>query len=173
MIRRPILALAAIILALVSVALLLRTMAPSIPNLAVVRFDADTSAPSAGSLAEELTDDVTIRLASGSNGHYRVIGNAGILRVPRERRDLRTIGSSLRCKYAVLGQVRIDGDRVLVLAHLIRLSDLTHIRVVRFERKASDPANLESQIAAEIASQFAATMNNRPDSASLFRAETH
>lgn len=173
LIRRPILALAAIILALVSVALLLRTMAPSIPNLAVVRFDADTSAPSAGSLAEELTDDVTIRLASGSNGHYRVIGNAGILRVPRERRDLRTIGSSLRCKYAVLGQVRIDGDRVLVLAHLIRLSDLTHIRVVRFERKASDPANLESQIAAEIASQFAATMNNRPDSASLFRAETH
>ena len=146
---------------------------PAVPNLAVVRFDTGTSTPTMRALADELTDDVTVRLTSASNGHYRVIGNASILRAPREQRDLRSIASSLRCKYAVLGQVEADGDRVLVLAHLIRLSDHTHIRVVRFERKADAPSTLESEMAEEIASQFAASMSNRPDGASSFIAGSH
>jgi DNA-binding winged helix-turn-helix (wHTH) protein/TolB-like protein len=160
---------AIIIVALGTIAFLLRPAAPDVPNLAVVHFDAETSTPAAQALADELTDDVIVRLASQSGGHYRVIGNASILRTPREQRDLRAIASSLRCSYAVMGQIQTDGDRVLVLAHLIRLS-VTHIWVVRFERKAGEPSTLESQGAAEIASQFAARMSNRPDSASSFGA---
>lgn len=169
LIRWPILVLAATVIAIGTFAFLWAKI-PHVPNLAVVRFDTGTSTPTMRAVADELTDDVTVRLTSASKGHYRVIGNASILRVPREQRDLRSIASSLRCKYAVLGQVDADGDRVLVLAHLIRLSDLTHIWVVRFERKADDPSILESQVAEEIASQFAASMSNRPDSASSFRA---
>jgi DNA-binding winged helix-turn-helix (wHTH) protein/TolB-like protein len=172
LIRWPILVLAATVIAIGTFAFLWAKI-PAVPNLAVVRFDTGTSKPTMRALADELTDDVTVRLTSASNGHYRVIGNASILRAPREQRDLRSIASSLRCKYAVLGQVEADGDRVLVLAHLIRLSDLTHIRVVRIERKAADPSMLESQMAEEIASQFAASMSNRPDGASSFRARSH
>lgn len=170
--RWPILVLAATVIVIGTFAFLWAKI-PAVPNLAVVRFDAGTSTPTMRALADELTDDVTVRLTSASNGHYRVIGNASILRAPREQRDLRSIASSLRCKYAVLGQVEADGDRVLVLAHLIRLSDLTHIRVVRFERKAADPSTLESQMAEEIASQFASSMSHRPGSASSFRAGSH
>jgi len=160
--------LGAMLIALGTLALLLWAKAPTVPNLAVVRFDLETDTPAARSLADELADDVTVRLTAASDGHYRVIGNASILRVPREQRDLQSIASSLRCKYAVLGQVLVNGDRLLVLAHLIRLSDLTHIWVVRFERKIDDPATLESAVAAQIASEFAASMSHEPDSAASF-----
>jgi TolB-like protein len=165
--------LAVIVVAVGMAALFSRTKSPPTPNLAVVRFDSETSMPATQGLADELTDDVTVRLTSTSDDHYRVIGNAGILRTPREHRDLRAIATSLGCKYAVLGQVWIDGDRVLVLAHLIRLSDLTHIWVVRLERKTGDPSTVESEMAAEIASQFARSMRDQPDKAASFRSRTH
>ncbi len=143
------------------------------PNLAVLRFDAETSVPAAQKIANDLSDDVVVQLASHSGGHYRVIGNASILRKPREERDLATIASSLGCKYAVLGQVRADGDRILILAHLIRLSDLTHIEVVRIERKLDDPMTVESQAAGEVASRFAAKMADHPDKAASFPSASH
>ena len=143
------------------------------PNLAVLRFDAETSVPAAQKLADNLTDDVVVQLASRSGGHYRVIGNASILRKPREERDLAAIASSLGCKYAVLGQVQSEGDKILILAHLIRLSDLTHIEVVRIERKLDDPMAIESQAASEVASRFAAKMADHPDKAASFPSASH
>jgi DNA-binding winged helix-turn-helix (wHTH) protein/TolB-like protein len=143
------------------------------PILAVLRFDAESSVPAAQKLADNLTDDVVVQLASRSGGHYRVIGNASILRKPREERDLATIASSLGCKYAVLGQVQADGDKILILAHLIRLSDLTHIEVVRIERKLDDPMTIESQAASEVASRFAAKMADHPDKAASFPSASH
>lgn len=170
-IRFAVLAIGATAIGLGTVSFLLRASSPSIPNLAVVRFDAGTNMSTMRDLADELTDDVTVRLTSASNGRYRVIGNASILRTPRDQRDLRLIASSLQCKYAVLGQVQATGDQVLILAHLIRLSDLTHIWVVRFERKVGGGSSMpESQVAEEIASQFAAIMSNQPDRAASFRA---
>jgi DNA-binding winged helix-turn-helix (wHTH) protein len=169
-IRFAVLAIGATATVLAAVAFVLRANSSSIPNLAVVRFDAGTNMPTMRDLADELTDDVTVRLTSASKGRYRVIGSASILRTPRDQRDLRVIASSLQCKYAVLGQVQANGDQVLVLAHLIRLSDLTHVWVVRFERKGGDSSMLESQVAEEIASQFAAVMSHQPDRAALFSA---
>jgi DNA-binding winged helix-turn-helix (wHTH) protein/TolB-like protein len=143
------------------------------PKLAVLHFDAESNEPATQSLANSLTDDVVVQLTSKSGGHYRVIGNASILRKSREERDLGAIASSLGCRYAVLGQVQRQGDRVLILAHLIRLSDLTHIEVVRIERKLDDPMTIESEAAAEVASRFAAKMADRPDKAASFRSQKH
>jgi DNA-binding winged helix-turn-helix (wHTH) protein/TolB-like protein len=143
------------------------------PNLAVLHFDSESNEPAAQTLANNLTDDVVVQLSSLSGGHYRVIGNAHILRSPRDQRDLSAIASSLRCKYAVLGQVQVDGDKILILAHLIRLSDLTHIEVVRIERKLGDPIAVESQAASEVASHFAAKMADHPERAASFPAAGH
>ncbi|WP_348261212.1 winged helix-turn-helix domain-containing protein [Telmatobacter sp. DSM 110680] len=143
------------------------------PNLAIMRFDADSNSPQTQRLASNLTDDVVVQLASRSGGHYRVIGNAGILRAPREQRDLAAVASTLRCKYAVLGQVKADGNKILILAHLIRLSDLTHIEVVRIERRLDDPMTVESDAAARITSQFAAKMANHPEQAASFPSSGH
>lgn len=147
--------------------------ASKVPNLAVLRFDAETSVPAAQKLADNLTDDVVVQLASRSGGHYRVIGNASILRAPRAQRDLPTIASSLNCKYAVLGQVQADGNKILILAHLIRLSDQTHIEVVRIERKLDDPMTIESQAVTEVAARFAARMADHPERATSFPSAVH
>jgi len=160
-------------LALVAVLYLAGANARNDPKLAVLRFDAETNEPGAQTLADNLTDDVVVQLTSRSGGHYRVIGNASILRKPREERDLAAIASSLGCRYAVLGQVKSQGDKILILAHLIRLSDLTHIEVVRIERKLDDPMAVESQAASEVASRFAAKMADHPDNAASFPSARH
>jgi DNA-binding winged helix-turn-helix (wHTH) protein/TolB-like protein len=148
-------------------------IATETPNLAVVRFDTTPGAPAGQKLADDLTDEVVVQLTSRSGGHFRVIGNARILRSPRADRDLATIASSLHCKYAVLGQVKADGNKVLILARLIRLSDLTHIEVVRLERKLDDPMTIESEAAGEVASRFAAKLENHPERAASFPSAGH
>ena len=139
-----------------------------IPNLAVVRFDADTDTAPARAFATSLTDDVIVQLTAESNRRYRVIGNADILREPREKRNLQSIASSLQCGYVVLGQVQFDGSKILILAHLIRLSDYTHISVVRIERSLNSPQALESEAASQIAATFATKMGDRPVKAASF-----
>src|SRR5215510_7096208 len=99
----------------------------SVPIIAVVRFDNETGNPDVTRFSDALTDNVVERLTTASNGRYAVIGNAQILRIPREQRDLTAVGTTLNAKYVVLGQVQPDGERTRILAHLIRLPEQTHI----------------------------------------------
>jgi TolB-like protein len=76
------------------------------PIVAVLRFDNETGDSGMTPFSDALTDTVVERLTSLSQGRYQVIGNAQILRLPREQRDLNAIGSSLHAAYVVLGQVQ-------------------------------------------------------------------
>ena len=138
------------------------------PVIAVLRFDNETGDPGIKSFSDALTDTVVEQLTSQSSGRYRVIGNAQIVRVPREQRDLKAIASSLHAGYVVLGQVQFDGAQVRILAHLIRLSDQTHIWVVRMDRPVTDRLALESEAARQIAAEFSARMSSNPDLAASF-----
>jgi DNA-binding winged helix-turn-helix (wHTH) protein/TolB-like protein len=129
------------------------------PILAVLRFDNETGDPGVTQFSDALTDNVVEQLTSQSSGGYRVIGNAQILRLPREQRNLEAIASSLHAGYVVLGQVQTHGAQVRILAHLIRLSDQTHIGVVRMDRTLADPLGLESEAAGKIATEFSARMS--------------
>ena len=124
------------------------------PVVAVLRFDNETLDPDVTSFSDALTDNIVEQLVSRSNGHYVVIGNARILRLPRDQRDLEAISSSLRAKYVVLGQVQRDGRDTRLLAHLIRLPDQTHLWVVRIERAGEDPRALGLDVAQRIATEF-------------------
>jgi DNA-binding winged helix-turn-helix (wHTH) protein/TolB-like protein len=124
------------------------------PIIAVVRFDNETGNPDLVRFSDGLTDNVVERLTAVSNGRYEVIGNSQILRLPREQRNLNAIAASLHAKYVVLGQVQAAGDKTRILAHLIRMPEQTHVRVVRVERTLTDPLNLESEVAQEIAEKF-------------------
>jgi len=123
--------------------------------VAVARFDNETGDPNVTHLSDGLTDGVVERLTAVSQGHYDVIGNATILRVPREQRDLQAIAASLGANYVVLGQVQSDGAQTRILAHLIRLPDQKHLWVVRVDRDASDALAVEAEIAQKVASEFA------------------
>jgi len=124
------------------------------PILAVVRFDNETGDRGLTRFSDALTDTVVEQLTSQSSGRYRVIGNAQILRVPREQRDLKTIAASLHAAYVVLGQVQSNSGQIRILAHLIRLPDQTHVWVVRTDRTLGDPLGVESEVAQQIAAQF-------------------
>lgn len=143
------------------------------PILAVLRFDNETDDPGVTQFSDALTDNVVEQLTSQSSGRYRVIGNAQILRLPREQRDLKAIVSSLHAGYVVLGQVQSNGAQVRVLAHLIRLPDQTHIWVVRVDRPQADSLTLESEVAGKIAAEFSARMSANPSHAASFPSATH
>lgn len=125
------------------------------PIVAVVRFDNETADATMTRFADGLTDNVVEELTRLSDGHYAVIGNARILRLPRDQRDLNTIGASLHAAYIVLGQVQTAGAQTRVLAHLIRLPEQSHLWVSRTDGAFSDLLSSESAVAQRVGNQFA------------------
>jgi DNA-binding winged helix-turn-helix (wHTH) protein/TolB-like protein len=133
--------------------------ANGLPIVAVVRFDNETGDPTATNFSDGLTDNVVERLSALSNSRYQVIGNARILRGPREDRDLNVIARELRAKYIVLGQVQSDHDSTRILAHLIRMPEQVHVWVVRADHRALDnPLALETELSQRIGDQFSSRL---------------
>lgn len=122
--------------------------------VAVVRFDNETGDAGMTRFADALTDTLVEQLTSLSRQRYAVVGNAAILRLPRDLRDLNEIASSLDAKYVVLGQVQANGSQIRILAHLIRMPAQTHIWVVRDDRTIDDPLTSEAELAQKIATDF-------------------
>jgi TolB-like protein len=85
---------------------------------------------------------------------HAVIGNARILRLPRDQRDLRVIAESLHAQYVVLGQVQGNVSQTRILAHLIRLPDQTHLWVARMDRPSTNTLAVQLETAQKIAADF-------------------
>jgi DNA-binding winged helix-turn-helix (wHTH) protein/TolB-like protein len=144
-----------------------------LPVVAVLRFDNETGNPAMDHFSDALTDTVVEQLTSQSDGRYQVIGNALILRRPREHRDLSSIATSLHAAYVVLGQVQSNGGEIRILAHLIRLPDQTHVWVVRTDRTLGDPLGVQSDVAHRIANEFAARVPESSDRPDLLPSASH
>jgi DNA-binding winged helix-turn-helix (wHTH) protein/TolB-like protein len=125
------------------------------PTVAVLRFDNQTADAGMTLFSDALTDNVVEQLTSQSNGRFSVIGNAQILRLPRDQRDLNAIATSLHASYVVLGQVQSNGEQTRILAHLIRLPEQKHVWVARMDRTLSDRLNIQSEVAQKIAAELA------------------
>ena len=126
------------------------------PVVAVIRFDNETNDPGMTRFSDGLTDNVVERLTALGLGKYDVIGNARILRLPRDQRDLAAIASTLHASYVVLGQVQNNGAQSRILIHLIRLPDQKHLWVARLDRTItdSDSLQLESEAAQKVGAEF-------------------
>jgi DNA-binding winged helix-turn-helix (wHTH) protein/TolB-like protein len=127
-------------------------------TIAVVPFDNETGTPELDRFAQNLTDAVVAEFIASGQGRWAVIGNAAALRAPRDRRDLRAIGSALNAGYIVIGQVQRSGARVRILAHLIRLPEQTHLWVTRVDGALDDPLAVETDIARRISREFLARL---------------
>ncbi|HEY6384538.1 MAG TPA: winged helix-turn-helix domain-containing protein [Candidatus Acidoferrum sp.] len=138
-----------------------------LPVVAVLRFDNETANPDITRFSDGLTDSVVERLTSLSQGQYNVVGNAQILRRSRDERDLKAIASSLGARYVVLGQVQRSGSQTRILAHLIRLSDQTHLWVVRMDSTLDNPLEVESEVAQQVAAAFSPRVAKDASGASL------
>jgi DNA-binding winged helix-turn-helix (wHTH) protein/TolB-like protein len=158
--RRILLAGLAVALAVIAI-VLVTNWRPIFPGtsppviVAVAGFDNETGDPSLNGFCRSLTDNVVQQLTSAGRDRFAVVGNAAVLRLPRDQRDLGQIATSLRAQYVVLGQVQGSGTQTRILAHLIHMPDQTHVWVVRLEQPFDDPFTLEATAAHDIATEFA------------------
>lgn len=136
---------------------------PAAPLIvAVARFDNETGDAAVTSFADALTDDVVAQLTTLDDGRLRIIGNAAVLRVPRQQRDLVQIANCLHAQFIVLGQIQRIGTQTRILAHLIRMPEQSHVWVVRLDQAFTDPRALEATASREITTQFSSKLAN-PD----------
>jgi DNA-binding winged helix-turn-helix (wHTH) protein/TolB-like protein len=156
--RRMVLAAAAVLVAGLAVLAAywprLTAGASQAPIVAVVRFDNETGNAEMDRASDGLTDTVVAQLTASSQGRYAVIGNAKILRLPREQRDLKAIAASLNANYVVLGQVQSSGTQARFLAHLIHMPEQTHVWVVRMDHPLTDQLGFQSEGAQKITAEF-------------------
>lgn len=138
---------------------LLRVAHSPIIRVAVVPFDNETGNAEYDEVARGVANATVARLASPELlSRINVVGNAAILRGPRDRRDLKAIGAELDVAYVVLGQVTRDRDRVRLIAHLIRVSDQGHMWAKTFDRPDFN-LQVQSELANEIARSVSARLS--------------
>lgn len=117
--------------------------------VAVSIFDNETGLAEHDRLVSGLSDVVTARLTKLAPDRLRVIGNAAVLRQPRNIRNLRAVAARVRADYVLLGQLQHADEGFRFITHFIRLSDETHLRANRLSFPNRDLTALEQRVVAE------------------------
>jgi DNA-binding winged helix-turn-helix (wHTH) protein/TolB-like protein len=117
--------------------------------IAVSIFDNETGNAEYDRLVAGLSDLVVARLTELEPSRLAVVGNAEVLRRPRNIRNLQAVAAGVRADYAVLGQLQRDGAGLRFITHLIRLRDETHLRANRLQLPDGDVSDLERAVVAE------------------------
>ena len=121
------------------------------PKIVVVPFHNETGSPDFDRVAKGVSDAAVARLASPDRlPRLRVIGNATDVFFSFRPHDMKAMGQALGAQYLVLGQLKKDNSRFRVIAHLIRVSDQTHVWATTFDRATLDLPT-QSEIAEDIA----------------------
>jgi DNA-binding winged helix-turn-helix (wHTH) protein/TolB-like protein len=127
-------------------------------RIAVVPFDNETGLDDFDRIARGVADATVARLATPERvGRLSVIGNAAELYQPRAFRDLRRIGLALDAEYVVLAQMKRDATGVRLIAHLIRVSDESHVWANTYDRPAFT-LEVQGEIAESIATAVLARL---------------
>lgn len=130
---------------------------PGVPKVVVVPFKNETGAPELDRLAKGVSDATVARLAESDR--VRVIGNAAGLTLSFRPRDMKAIGESLGAEYLVLGQMKKDDRHMRIVAHLIRVSDQTHVWAFTYDTPLLDLPE-QTAIADAIAKAVAVRVRN-------------
>jgi TolB-like protein len=120
------------------------------PVVAVSVFDNETGDPSFDQLVSSLSDTVVVRLTEMAPSQLAVIGNAEVLRRPRNIRNLQALVGVIRADYVVLGQLQRTDTGLRFISHLIRLPEETHLRARTLPFQSSDPSTLEAAVVTEL-----------------------
>lgn len=153
-------AAAAAITAAVAVGALAMTWATprSLPTVVVVPFRNETGSTDFDRVAKGVSDAAVARLATTERvAQLKVIGNASDLTFSFKPVNMKAMGESLGAQFLVLGQLKRDDRQMRIVAHLIRVSDQTHVWAKTYDTPALD-LQQQAVIAEEIAKAVAATV---------------
>jgi TolB-like protein/DNA-binding winged helix-turn-helix (wHTH) protein len=130
-----------------------------VPKIVVVPFHNETGSADLDRVAKGVSDAVVARLATSERlPRLLVIGNATDLRFSFKPRDMKATGESLGAQYLLLGQLKKDDRHLRVVAHLIRVSDQTHLWANTYDTEVLDlpqQASLAEQIAGAVSDLLA------------------
>jgi TolB-like protein len=128
------------------------------PKIVVVPFHNETGSPDFDRAAKGVSDAAVARLVTPERlTRLRVIGNAGDLTFSFRPQNMKAIGESLGAQYLILGQLKKDDRGLRIVAHLIRVSDQTHVWARTYDTQTLDLPQ-QASIAEEIAQSVAATL---------------
>jgi DNA-binding winged helix-turn-helix (wHTH) protein/TolB-like protein len=128
------------------------------PKIVVVPFHNETGSSELDPLAKGVSDATVARLATPERlAHLLVIGNASDLRFSFKPANMKAMGESLGAQYLLLGQMKKDDRRLRIVAHLIRVSDQTHLWAKTYDSDILDLTQ-QASIAEEIAKAVSATL---------------
>ncbi len=117
--------------------------------IAVSVFDNETGAPEYDRPVAGLSDLVVERLTKVDPNRIAVIGNAAILRQPRNIRNLKTVARNVRADYVLLGQLQRGETGLRFITHFIRLRDESHLKANRLVVADDKLTGLEAAVVEE------------------------
>jgi DNA-binding winged helix-turn-helix (wHTH) protein/TolB-like protein len=138
-------------LAAVSVGLVVATfLSPPEPgnivHVAVSIFDNETGQAEYDRTVAGLSDLVVERLSKIDPERLAVVGNAAVLRQPRNIRNLKGIADNVDAEYVLLGQLQRGESGLRFITHFIRLRDEAHLKANRLSVADETLAGLEAAV---------------------------
>jgi DNA-binding winged helix-turn-helix (wHTH) protein/TolB-like protein len=117
--------------------------------VAVSVFDNETGQAEYDRTIAGLSDLVVERLTKVDPDRIAVIGNAAVLRQPRNIRNLRAVAQSVRADYVLLGQLQRGESGLRFITHFIRLRDEAHLKANRLPVAGETLGGLEAAVVEE------------------------
>jgi DNA-binding winged helix-turn-helix (wHTH) protein/TolB-like protein len=117
--------------------------------IAVSVFDNETGNAAYDRPIAGLSDLVVEHLTKVDPDRIAVIGNAAVLRRPRNIRDLKAVARSVRADYVLLGQLQRGETGLRFITHFIRLRDEAHLKANRLPIADDQLAGLEAAVVEE------------------------
>ena len=117
--------------------------------IAVSIFDNETGDPQFDRLVAGMSDAVVTHLTEMDPARIAVIGNAAVLRQPRNIRNLKAVAAGVKADYCLLGQLQNDETGYRFITHFIRLSDETHLKANRIQLPDGNVTGLEQKVVDE------------------------
>jgi eukaryotic-like serine/threonine-protein kinase len=134
-----------------------RAQLAAIRSVAVLPLENLSGAPEQEYFADGLTESLITALAKIPG--LRVISRTSVMQYKHAQKTLPQIARELSVDAIVEGSVRRDGDRVRITAELIEARTDQHLWTETYDRDLSDILNLQSQVAAAIASEIRAKLS--------------
>jgi DNA-binding winged helix-turn-helix (wHTH) protein len=117
--------------------------------IAVSVFDNETGNADYDRPVAGLTDLVVERLTKLDPDRLAVIGNAAVLRQPRNLRNLKAVAKNIRADYVLLGQLQRGETGLRFITHVIRLRDEAHLKANRLTVADETLGGLEAAVVEE------------------------
>jgi TolB-like protein len=126
---------------------------PSIAVLPLQNFSAD---PGQQYIADGLTDALVASLASAKD--LGVISRTSSMKYKTHAKNVTEIGRELNVDWIVEGSIVKDGDRVRIIAQLIRAESDEHVWARSYDRSARDLLSMEAELARNISGDLLAVL---------------